>query len=91
MSPLPVATIALDVGVTHSLNHSARGRVSLHSDPRGGERLLGWYQRRGMSVLPENQRLPIGPRRLFKPSDGNYCYYTRAAALAASRELDELR
>lgn len=89
--PLRLGTIALDVGVTHSLNHAARGRVSLHSDPRGGKRLLGWYQRRGMSVLPEDQRLPIGPRRLFKPSDGNYCYYTRAAALAASRELDELR
>jgi hypothetical protein len=44
-----------------------------------------------MTVLPADRRLPAGPRRLFAPSDGRYCYYTVAAALEASRELDELR
>lgn len=89
--PKRLGSIALDIGVTHSLNHVARGRVSLHSDVGGGEHLLGWYQKRGMSVLPEGQRLPRGPRRLFKPSDGHYCYYTLDAAAKASHELDALR
>ncbi len=89
--PKRLGTIALDVCVTHSLNHVARGRVSLHSDPEGGDRLLGWYEKRGMTVLPRGRRLPAGPRRLFKPSDGHYCYYTVDAAAKASRELDSLR
>ena len=89
--PKRLGTIALDVSVTHSLNHVARGRMSLHSDPVGGNWLLEWYQNRGMTVLPEDEKLPFGPRRLFKPNDGHYCYYTVADALAESRELDELR
>ncbi len=89
--PKRLGTIALDVAVTHSLNHVARGRMSLHSDPRGGERLLGWYRKRGMTVLREDRKLPWGPRRLIAPSDGHYCYYTMADAVAASRELDALR
>jgi len=89
--PKRLGTIALDVSVTHSLNHVARGRMSLHSDPKGGDLLLGWYQKRGMAVLPEDEKLPMGPRRLFKPNDGHYCYYTIAAAMAESRALDELR
>ena len=44
-----------------------------------------------MEVLPADERLPHGPRRLLKPSDGRYCYYTRAGALEASASLDELR
>lgn len=89
--PRRLGTIALDVAVTHSLNHLARGRVGLHADPKGAEPLLEWYRKRGMTVLPAERKLPPGPRRLFAPSDGRYCYYTVAAALEASRELDELR
>jgi hypothetical protein len=44
-----------------------------------------------MTVLPEGKKLPLGPRRVFKPNDGHYCYYTIAAAVAESRALDELR
>jgi len=89
--PRRLGTITLDVAITHSLNHLARGRVSLHADPKGGQPLLEWYQTRGMTVLPPDRKLPVGPRRLFAPSDGRYCYYTVSAALAASRELDGLR
>jgi len=89
--PRRLGTIALDVAVTHSLNHRARGRVSLHADPKGGDALLGWYEKRGMTALSKDEKLPVGPRRLFAPSDGRYCYYTIPAAIAASRELDELR
>ena len=53
--------------------------------------LLEWYQRQGMSVLPADKRLPRSPRRLIKPSDGRYCYFTVEAALDSSRALDDLR
>jgi hypothetical protein len=89
--PHRLGAITLDVAVTHSLNHRARGRVSLHAHPKGGEGLLAWYAKRGMAVLPKDEKLPVGPRRLFAPSDGRYCYYTVPAAVAASRELDDLR
>ena len=35
--PKRLGSIALGISVTHSLNHVARGRVSLHSDVGGGE------------------------------------------------------
>ena len=44
-----------------------------------------------MTTLPADRRLPRSPRRLIKPSDGRYCYYTVDAALEASRSLDPLR
>jgi hypothetical protein len=64
---------------------------ALHADLKGGDGLLAWYAKRGMAVLPKDEKLPVGPRRLFAPSDGRYCYYTVPAAVAASRELDDLR
>jgi hypothetical protein len=89
--PKRLGRISLDVAVTHSLNKHRWGRTALYADEDGGEALLEWYQRQGMSVLPSSRRLPRSPRRLIKPSDGRYCYYTVEAALAASRELDDLR
>ena len=89
--PKALGSITLDVAVTHSFNHRGHGRVGLHADEEGGDALLEWYQRRGMAVLSEDTRLPPGPRRLFSPSDGRYCYYTTEAAVEASRSLDNLR
>ncbi len=89
--PKRLGTIALDVALTHSLNHKRLGRVALHSDVEGGDALLEWYQRRGMEVLSAEQRLPPGPRRLLKPSDGRYCFYTVEGALEESQALDPLR
>lgn len=89
--PKRLGSIALDVAVSHSLNQRRGGRVALHADEDGGKPLLKWYLRQGMSVLPASKRLPEGPRRLFKPSDGRYCYYTVSGALEASRSLDPLR
>jgi hypothetical protein len=77
--------------VTHSLNKRRLGRTALYADERGGEALLQWYRRRGMTVLPDEEKLPRGPRRLLKPSDGRYCYYTVPAAIEASQNLDPLR
>ena len=89
--PRRLGSIALDVAVTHSLNQRRLGRTALYADERGGDALLQWYRRRGMTVLPDEEKLPRGPRRLLKPSDGRYCYYTVRAAMEASKELDPLR
>ena len=89
--PRRLGSIALDVAVTHSLNERRFGRTALYADERGGDVLLQWYRRRGMTVLPDDDKLPRGPRRLLKPSDGRYCYYTVPAAIEASKELDSLR
>lgn len=89
--PKRLGTIALDVAVTHSLNHRRKGRTGLHADEEGGDGLLAWYQRRGMEVLPEDDRLPPGIRRLVNPNDGRYCYYTIPGARDASQGLDPLR
>lgn len=89
--PKRLGTIALDVAVTHSLNHRRRGRVGLYADKEGGNTLIDWYVRRGMEVMRVDQKLPAVPRRLFKPSDGRYCYYLPDRALEASRALDHLR
>jgi hypothetical protein len=89
--PQRLGTIALDVAVTCSLNEQRLGRTALYADERGGDVLLGWYRRRGMTILPDDAELPPGPRRLLKPSDGRYCYYTVPAAIEASKKLDPLR
>jgi len=89
--PKRLGAITLDVAVTHSLNKHRWGRSALYADKDGGDALLHWYQRQGMSVLPADQRLPRSPRRLIKPSDGRYCFFTVEAALEASRALDSLR
>lgn len=89
--PRRLGSIALDVAVIHSLNHRRFGRTALYADERGGDSLLQWYRRRGMTILPDEDELPPGPRRLLKPSDGRYCYYTVPAAIQASKELDSLR
>ena len=89
--PKRLGSITLDVAVTHSINRYRLGRTALYADEDGGDPLLEWYQRQGMSVLPAGERLPRSPRRLIKPSDGRYCYYTVQSALVASRSLDSLR
>ena len=91
MMPRRLGTIVLDVAITHSFNHRRKGRMALYADKKGGDVLLNWYKSQEMQVLPSNKRLPGIPRRLFKPSDGRYCYFTPKAAMAASRRLDSLR
>lgn len=89
--PKRLGTIALDVAVTHSLNHGRQGRLGLYADKGGGQALLDWYRSRGMQLLRADQKLPRTPRRLFKASDGRYCYYPPDRALKASLALDSLR
>ena len=89
--PKRLGTIGLDVAVTHSFNRGRRGRVALYADEDGGPQLMEWYLKRGMETLAPGQRLPRSIRRMVKPSDGRYCYYTDQGALEASVALDDLR
>ena len=89
--PKRLGRIALDVAVTHSLNEHRKGRVALYADEKGGDALVDWYCGCGMEVLSPTLRLPRVPRRLLKPSDGRYCYYTPQKAIEAGRALDSLR
>ena len=89
--PKQLGKIALDVAVTHSLNQRRRGRVGLYADKEGGDSLTDWYRSCGMEQLSADLRLPPVPRRIFKPSDGRYFYFTPDRAIAASRALDGLR
>ena len=89
--PKRLGTIALDVAVTHSLNHFGRGRVGLHAAETGGEQLLQWYKDQGMHVLAPEEKLPFGFQRMSAPNDGRYCYFTVDGALKLSRGLDHLR
>ena len=89
--PKRLGSIALDAATTHSLNRPTRGRLALYADADGGQPLVDWYCSRGLEVLDDEKRLPLVPRRLFRPSDGRYCYYTPENALQASRQLDPLR
>jgi hypothetical protein len=91
MLPKQLGSIALDVVITHSVNHRCKGRMALYADKKGGPALLEWYEKKGLQVLPLNQRLPRSPRRLFKPNDGRYCFLTPRPAMIASRRLDHLR
>ena len=89
--PRRLGRLTLDVAVTHSLNTWGRGRTALYADEKGGDALLDWYKAQGMVVLPATKRLPKGPRRLLKPSDGRYCYYTAESGQRASAELEDYR
>ena len=62
------------------------GRVPALDD-HDREGVFVWF----LSTAPDEAKLPPGPRRLLKPSDGRYCYYTVPAAVEASKELDSLR
>lgn len=90
-APRMLGQLTLDVAVTHSFRSRGAGRTALYADTDGGAALLDWYRARGMEVLPADKKIPPGPRRLIKPSDGRYCYFTHEGAIRASAALDEYR
>jgi hypothetical protein len=89
--PKRIGSILLDISVTHSFNIRNQGRTSLHAAIEGGEKLLNWYSSRGMDIYPEDENLHFGIRRLIKPSDGRYCYFTEKGALTEIKEFDPYR
>ena len=47
VAPKLIATAALDVVITVSINGVTNGRLWLHAAPEGGARLLDWHESRG--------------------------------------------
>lgn len=89
--PKNLGSITLDIAVTYSENHRRKGRTCLHASKEGGEELLSWYQSKGMKIFPETEKLHLGLRRLFVPSDGRYCYFDENGALKEIMEFDAYR
>jgi hypothetical protein len=89
--PKRLGSISLDIVVTYSMNHKRRGRTSLHAAKEGGEELLSWYTSRGMLIFPDEEKLHLGFRRIFIPSDGRYCYFDEEGALKEIKEFDPYR
>lgn len=86
--------VGMDVAITESYNIRLRGRVGLHADAKGGERLVRWYEhprRGGMHRLPETTKLPFGFRRVKVPNDGRYFYHDEKSAFEASCRMDRYR
>ena len=89
--PRRLGAIGLDTALTHSFNHRRRGRMAFYAADKGEDALLHWYRSRRMLVYPDDRPLPFDVRRIVRPSDGRYCYYTIPNAIAASRDLNDLR
>jgi hypothetical protein len=85
--PKMLGTLCLDVAVTHSFSENLDGRTSLHAAPEGGDKLMKWYAKRGMTNLPLTAPKPSR----LRSNDGRYFYYTPSSALVASKDLDAFR
>lgn len=51
--PKRLGAISLDIAVIHSLNWRLKDRTALHATIEGGDQLLEWYTKQGMSVYPK--------------------------------------
>lgn len=89
--PKRIGSVLLDIAVIHSFNIRNKGRTSLHASIEGGEKLLRWYSSRGMEIYPKDEKLHFGIRRIIKPSDGRYCYFTENGALKEIEDFDPYR
>jgi hypothetical protein len=85
--PKMLGTLAVDIAVTFSMNDGVDGRVGLHADENGGQNLMDFYLRRGMTNHPRHGRRPS----LWRPNDGRYFYYTPESAHDAHRQLAAFR
>jgi hypothetical protein len=96
----------MDVALTESYNRRLTGRLGLHAAPRGGDKLLNWYESPGgggMKRLPPTSALPAGARsaigrvklmirgNLRTRNDGRYFYHDETSAFTASRGMDHCR
>lgn len=89
--PKRLGSISLDIAVVEAYNRRLKGRTCLHAVEEGGDKLLNWYSKQGMSIYPKEEKLHFGFRRLLIPSDGRYCYFTEEAALKEKLNLDPYR
>jgi hypothetical protein len=87
--PKLVGRAALDAALTISRESLAQGRLWLHADPKGSERLRTWYGTDcGMTCLGDKAFPSLPP---FRMNDGRYFCLTQETALWAHRQMDEWR
>lgn len=84
-----VGKITIDVGLTASFQNKNDGLLGLHADPKGGEKLMGFYNHCSLKQLNDSVSLPRG--RKFGGNDGRYFYFDQESAFSFSRSLDHLR
>jgi hypothetical protein len=85
--PKALGAAALDVARVRSYLLALEGRVTLHASPEGGQRLLDFYDKQGMSRWK-----PFFPRiSWFRKNDGRYFFYTVDAAAKAHGKMDVYR
>jgi hypothetical protein len=89
-APRLLTAAVLDVAVSVSLNGAAQGRLWLHAAPEGGERLLSWYDGRGLERVPGGTILP-GPIVHSRTNDGRYFRLTPTTASVASTNMNLYR
>ena len=79
VSPVSTGRALLDAGFVESVRDNNGGRIGLHADPNGGKLLLKFYEEYcGLSRLPANKLLPLGPVSVMQAlqnqglNDGRY-------------------
>lgn len=88
--PKLLTAAALDIAVTVSLNGGARGHLWLHAAPEGGQRLLDWYEARGLERVPVGYSLPRA-RLVPRPNDGRYFWLRPERSVVASELMKAYR
>lgn len=89
-NPRAITTAVLDIAIQVGLHGQADGRLWLHADPGGGDRLLDWYQAKGLEMVPQDTTLP-GPAIVGRPNDGRYFRLDEARARRVAAHLAEWR
>ncbi|MCJ2036864.1 hypothetical protein [Methylobacterium sp. J-068] len=93
-TPRQVGQAAFDVALTIALESAGQGRLWLHADPIGGDKLLRWYsQMTGMRTIDPGDypKLPGDAVRGDRNNDGRYLYLDEKGAERTHRALSSYR
>lgn len=88
--PANLMTSTLDIAVSVALASAAQGRLWLHADPAGGDRLLDWYATKGFDRVPRWVSLP-GRLPGFRRNDGRYFRLTPGGSNRFAAALEGFR
>jgi hypothetical protein len=83
--PPSLGRVLLDCAVVVSENAGFGGRIGLHAAPQGGQRLLDFYVKCGLTNLPKAAGLPPAVTRR---NDGRFFFAGAAAAAGLAALLD---
>lgn len=94
IKPRQVGRTAFDVALTVALQSAGKGRLWLHADPLGGDKLMAWYRLTiGMRIIDPVRypKLPGDAIRRTRPNDGRYLYLDEPSALQTHAALSAYR